>query len=122
MPENINTDDLANRKQEIIDEIDDGLNNTLIARSTLIDLIDEFYEICEVEGYCSDFDYGDTLIHEDNFQDYIEELIADAYHEVYEIVEKSSWPVITIDYEESANQAKMDYTEVTYLGETYLCR
>jgi len=122
MPNNIYTDDLIPRRQEIIDEINDGLTGTLISYSELNSLIEEFYEIAQIEADCSDFDYGDTLIHEDNFVEYIEQLIADAYYETYKLVEESSWPVITIDYEQSASDAKMDYTEVEYLGETYLCR
>ena len=122
MPDNIYTDDLITRREEIIEEINDGLTGTLIAQSDLENLIEEFYEIAQIEADCSDFSYGETLIHEDNFVDYIEQLISDVYHEVYEVVEKCSWPVVTIDYEQSANDAKMDYTEVEYRGDTYYTR
>jgi hypothetical protein len=122
MPDNIHTDDLVARRQEIIDEIEDAVNNTLPDIDTFHSLVDEFYEIAEIDSYCSDFNYGETLIHEDNFQDYIENLIDDVYPEISEVVNTTNWPVITIDYEQSANDAKMDYTEVEYLGENYYTR
>lgn len=122
MQENIDTDDLIARKDEIITEIEDALHNSLCDIDTFKEMIDEFYEIAEIEANCSDFDYGATLIHEDNFTEYIEEFISDVYHETYQLIENSSWPIIKIDYEQSANDAKMDYTEVEYLGETYLVR
>jgi len=122
MPENISTDDLIDRKDEIIKEIEDALHNGLCDIDTFKDMVDEFYEISQIGADCSDFDYGATLIHEDNFTDYIEEFIADVYHETYQLVENCSWPVIKIDYEQSASDARMDYTEVEYLGETYLTR
>lgn len=122
MADNITTDDLVERKEEIITEIEDALHNSLCDIDTFKDMVDEFYEIAQIEADCSDFDYGATLIHEDNFVDYIEELISDAYHEVYDMVENSSWPIIKIDYEASASDARMDYTEIEYLGETYLVR
>lgn len=122
MPENIDTSDLIDRKNEIITEIEDALHNNLCDIDTFKDMVDEFYEIAEIESYCSDFNYGETLIHEDNFQDYIENLIDDVYPEVSQVVNNTNWPIITIDYEQSAEDAKMDYTEVEYLGETYLVR
>ena len=122
MPDNITTDDLIERREEIISEIEDAIHNTLCDIDTFKDMIDELYEIADIESYCSDFSYGANLIHEDNFVNYIEELISDAYHEVYDVVENCNWPVIKIDYEQSANDARMDFTEVEYLGDTYLVR
>jgi hypothetical protein len=109
-------DDLIERRQEILDEIDTATGEELNV------LQDELEDIEEISTYCSDFDYGGYIIHEDYFKNYIEELIADAYHEVYDLVESHSWPVVTIDYEASAEDAKMDYTEVEYKGETFYTR
>lgn len=120
--ENINTDDLIERKEEIKKEINDAIDNSLCDINTFKSMVDELYEIADIEGYCTDFQYGDTLIHEDNFVEHIEQLIADVYHDVHEVVENASWPIVKIDYEQSAEDAKMDYTEVEYRGETYFVR
>ncbi len=109
-------DDLIERRTELLDELDGA------SGQELIDIQNELEDIEEISMYCSDFEYGGYIIHEDYFKDYIEQWIADVYHEVYDLVESYSWPVVTIDYEESADIAKMDYTEVEYKGETFYTR
>jgi len=72
----------------------------------------------ECETYCSDWKYGATLIHEDYFEDYAKELAEDCG-----MVDRSlSWPMNCIDWEEAADQLKMDYTEVDFGGQTYYIR
>ena len=74
----------------------------------------------ECEGY-GDWEHGATLIHEDYFTSYIEELIDDCYELPKELT-SGEWPYrhITIDYEAAAQEAKADYIEVDYDGVTYL--
>jgi hypothetical protein len=109
-------DDLIERRTELLDELEYATGQELI------DVQNEIEDIEEISMYCSDFEYGGYIIHEDYFKDYIEQLIADVYHEVYDLVESYSWPVVTIDYEASAEDAKVDYTEVEYKSETFYTR
>ena len=76
------------------------------------------------EAECSpDWSYGETLIHEDYFTEYIEELINDCY-ELPKEFNSGDWPWrhMTIDYEAAADEAKQDYIEVNFDGATYYIR
>ena len=65
----------------------------------------------------SEFDFGVTLIPEDDFTDYVEDLlkgygyISDGF---------PSW--IEVDWEATAENVKQDYSELEYEGETYFYR
>ena len=77
----------------------------------------ELVEVCEEgEGY-SDWIHGETLIHEDNFADYVEESCRDCGYLSKDI---PSW--IVIDWEATAENVKADYTTIDYKGETYYIR
>ena len=73
-------------------------------------------------GY-GDWMHGDTLIRESYFTNYIEQLIGDCY-ELPKEMASGDWPWrhITVDYEAAAEEAKIDYTELDFDGETYLMR
>lgn len=76
------------------------------------------------EADCSpDWSYGETLIHEDYFTDYIEELINDCY-DLPIGFNSGGWPWrhMTLDYEAAADEAKQDYMEVNFDGATYYIR
>ena len=76
------------------------------------------------EADCSpDWSYGGVLLHEDYFTVYIEELINDCY-ELPKEFNSGAWPWrhMTIDYEAAADEAKQDYMEVNFDGETYWIR
>ena len=76
------------------------------------------------EAECSpDWSYGETLIHEDYFTDYTEEMINDCY-ELPKEFNSGAWPWrhMTLDYEAAADEAKQDYMEVNFDGETYYIR
>ena len=74
-------------------------------------------ELCEeCEGY-SDWSYGETLIRDDYFTEYAEQLITDCG---YISKDFPSW--IVIDWEETADNLKIDYMEVSFMGETYWMR
>ena len=67
--------------------------------------------------------YGGTLIHEDYFTRYIEELIHDCY-EMPKEFESGAWPWrhMTIDYEAAADEAMQDYMKVNFDDQTYYIR
>ena len=82
------------------------------------DELKEIEEIDKIEDELgSEFDYGVTLVHEDYFEEYTEELLIDCG---YISKDFPSW--IEIDWEATANNVKQDYTEVEYQGETYYGR
>ena len=72
---------------------------------------------------CADWRYGETLINESYFTDYIEDLIKDCY-ELPKEFESGNWPWrhMTLDYEAAADEAQCDYTYIDFDGVTYLIR
>lgn len=80
--------------------------------------IDQIYRIDEIENEIgSEFDYGVTLIPEDDFTNYTKELLEDCGYIPNNF---PSW--IEIDWEATAENVKQDYSEIEYEGKTYLYR
>ena len=71
----------------------------------------------EGEGY-GDFMHGVTLVHEDHFEDHARDLAEDTGL----IDREASWPHTCIDWEQAANELRMDYTEIEIENETFLYR
>ncbi len=71
----------------------------------------------EASQYASDWKHGATLIHEDYFTEYCEEMVKDIGDLPNEIPS-----YLVIDWEATAHNLKADYTEVDFDGETYLVR
>ena len=65
----------------------------------------------------SEFEYGVTLVDVDDWEEYVKELLEDVG---YIPKDFPSW--IEIDGEATANNVKVDDTEVTYQGNSYLGR
>lgn len=87
---------------------------------------DELRNLQELAKECEgvpDWIYGAQLIREDYFTTYIENLIDECY-EMPKQINSGDWPWrhMTIDYEAAADEAKVDYTDVTFDGETYFVR
>lgn len=76
------------------------------------------------EGESSpDWTYGETLIRETYFEEYITELIHDCYPMPKEM-NSGEWPWrhIKIDYRAAADEAEMDYTSIDFDGVNYFIR
>lgn len=71
----------------------------------------------EAEGYADDWRHGATLIRETYFTDYCKELCRDIGD-----LPKDVPRYIEIDWDATANNLRVDYTEVEFNGETYLIR
>lgn len=71
----------------------------------------------EATGVIPDFEHGETFIHEDSFTDYAKELVTDTG---YISADLPDW--IEIDWEATAENIKVDYTEFEFRGETYYAR
>lgn len=93
---------------ERLDEWNDDNGDELKALQKLND---------EAEGYSPDWAYGATLIREDHFTDYCQELVSDIGDMPREIPS-----YIVIDWDATAENIKADYTEVDFDGTTYLVR
>lgn len=78
----------------------------------------DLVEFCEeLENYCADFNYGVGIIHENYWQEYVQELITDCGY-----ISKDFPQWIEIDWETTANNVSEDYTTVNYDGSTYYAR
>ena len=123
-----NTQDVIDSR-EIIDRIED-----LEGRIEDLEYIEEpsseeaqelaiLLKVQEQAEDCADYQYGEALIRESYFTDYIKELIADCY-ELPKEFNSGAWPWrhMTLDYEAAADEAKDDYTRVDFDGVTYLIR
>lgn len=94
-------------------------------RDTLDDFKEEWFDDLEVieeingveSSVGSEFEYGVTLIEEDEFEDYCRELIEDCG---YISKDFPSW--IEIDWSRTTDNIRIDYSEVEYQGTTYLFR
>ena len=136
----IDTRDLVSRLEELIDmhnriveledeirewDLEDTEDNLLELDKLEQELDDlnyeydreEHMEIENIESEVSEFHYGVTLILEDDFADYVKELLEDTG----DITRDFPW-YIDIDWETTASNIESDYTSIEYDGETYLFR
>lgn len=70
-----------------------------------------------------DWIHGESVIHENYFTQYTEQLIDDCY-EMPEGFNANDWPWrhMTMDFEAAAEEAKQDYITAEFDGETYYLR
>lgn len=78
-----------------------------------LDMLREFAEECE--QYSADWEYGETLIREDYFEQYMDEMIEDCYELPKNL---PYWMTITYDYD----ALQQDYAEVKLDDEKYFIR
>lgn len=88
------------------------------------DYADEIQELTDLEaladsaeGYIADWQYGETLIHSDYFVEYVQQYLSDIGDLPSDIPE-----YLVIDWEETADNVGVDYSEFTFGGETHLAR
>lgn len=79
---------------------------------------EELAELETLENEIFDFMHGETLIPEDDFEDYARQFAEDTGA----IDESARWPCTCIDWSQAADELRQDYSEFTYQGTTYLCR
>ena len=114
--------------QDIIDSRD------IIARIEELEAIEEpdneeaqelaaLLKVQEQAEDCADWKYGESLIRESYFTDYIKELIDDCY-ELPKEFNSGAWPWrhMTLDYQAAADEAEYDYTRIDFDGVDYLIR
>ena len=75
-------------------------------------------EINELEDEITEFSFGETLIPNDDFTDYCEDMVNDCYNlkDVPDFIKNN------INWEGVASDLEVDYSSVIYQGESYLVR
>lgn len=70
-----------------------------------------------------DWTYGETLIHDDYFVEYTEELVNECW-EMPKEFNSGNWPWnhMTMDWDSAAEELKRDYMSVDFEGHTYWIR
>ncbi len=120
-------EDLESDREQLRDELSDTdlPEDAERLRAELSGIEDEIKDLREEQGEIealgedvSEWEDGATLIHEDYFEEYAQELAED----IGAIDRNASWPLTCIDWKEAAEQLAQDYTHVDYDGETYLVR
>jgi hypothetical protein len=85
------------------------------------DWSDEIDEICQIDNIedtlSSEFEYGITLVREDYWEEYVEDLLIEIGYLPKDL---PCW--IEIDWVSTAYNVKQDYDEVEYQGDMYFGR
>lgn len=78
---------------------------------------EELAELENMESEISEWRYGEVLIHEDNWVSYVKELLEDCG----DLPKDLPWYIV-INWKETADNLKSDYSEIEYQGNTYYYR
>lgn len=129
MADIIDTRDLHERYNELQEKIQEAEqvameDGDIIPDPVVILTDDEYSEWIDLEvmsDNISDFWHGETLVNEDYFTEYAEQLAEDLGY-TGRNVEGQSWPFCHIDWDAAADALLQDYTEFQWQGETYQAR
>ena len=117
-PDRPGDEDWYEKKAELEEAVSDAEGNLESAKDAFGD--DEKTELAELENLeseISEWRHGEAMIPENQFTDYIMEMLEDCGT----IPKDIPW-YVAIDRDETAENCKADYSEVEYQGETYLVR
>lgn len=102
------------------DEKEDYENNVTDAIEALQEWDDEYKEeldeLYTMRDEIPEWRHGETLIAEEDFVEYAEQLADDLYGI------QNHWPFDHIDWDAAAEALKVDYSTIDYQGTTYLYR
>ncbi len=108
-------------EQEIESDADEPLSLDAGEREILLDeLNEELTRLTDFRDENKDggeWDYGQTFIHADAFLDYVQEMVVD----IGDLPSDIPY-YIAIDWEQTAENVRMDYSYVDFDGEEYLTR
>ena len=108
--------ELKDLKQELEDWIEDG------GSEEDFDALEDLEELREWNSWgddIDDWDYGTTLIKDEYFKEYAEQLVKD----IGDLPSDLPWYIESnIDWDGIADDIKADYTEIDLSGETYWVR
>lgn len=121
-------DDLEARAAAVSEFIENNLDvaddATAIAANPDLDPLtdDEETQLAELRGLAgqvgSEWRHGETMIPEDDFEDYARELAEDTGM----VSDDAEWPLRHINWFAAAAELRADYTTVEFEGTTYLFR
>jgi len=119
----IDSRDIIERIGELEDEMPSSAGEVMPGTSDEIQEMREELAILkalavECEGYASDWNYGETLIRDSYFQEHAQEFAEDCC----DMPSSDQWPARCIDWEQAAEELKMDYTCVDFDGVEYWVR
>jgi len=113
--------------EEATEEDQDGAKETLDAAKEALgdwDNSDEAEELRDLKALAEecesspDWSYGETLIKDEYFREYAEQLADD----IGAIDSNAGWPLNCIDWDEAADQLQQDYFQVDFGSDTYWIR
>ena len=113
---------LAESTEETEDKeaVSDAESNLEVAESDFGDEEKaELEELETLENEVSEFMHGETMIPENDFEDYAREMAEDIHGKA---IREATWPFNCIDWTEAAEQLQQDYATVEYQGESYYVR
>ena len=121
----IDSRDVIERIEELENEIENLIEEATESEENYEDdeeyweLKEELDTLLDLQEQCNygDWKYGEALIHEDYFVEYVEDMLKDIGYLPNDV----PW-FIEIDWDKTAENIKMDYTEVNFDGETYYIR
>ena len=102
---------------DLIEELEEDQDGNY---DEIIDLRDELAELekfAEEADEVPDWEFGATFIHDSEFTDYARDIVVGCG---YLSADLPGW--IEIDWETTAENIKVDYSEFTFRGETYWAR
>ena len=108
----LDEDDSGNKN-----EIDLKLDDIEDKRGQIEDLQEELSMLLDVKQEVPEFSYGETLIHENYWVEYVQELCEDCGY-----ISKDFPYWIEIDWEATAKNVAMDYSTIELDGNTYYFR
>lgn len=106
--------DIAERLEYLTSERDE------LESSQLDEFLDENEDEIDALQEVVDEGIDDTLVHEDYFQEYAEELAVDIG--AIDRSQRGHWPYTCIDWEQAAEELKRDYSVIDIRGGTYYYR
>lgn len=81
------------------------------------ELEEESQSIMELNSDCEDYARGESLINEDYWVTYVQQMAEDI-----DGINTSNWPYNCIDWEQAATDLAMDYTTITFEGQDFYIR
>ena len=139
----IDSRDLIEYKEEVETELVDMYNSLKDDDNEAVDIDDVDFkdkdfkkkfksEIKEYEDLMSfiedlegspDFEYGEAIINDDYFTDYMEEMLRDTDYETMNVLDNlPSYFAVEIDWEETASNLQVDYMSANWGREEYWIR
>jgi len=115
-------EELENNIEALHSDIESIKDHIRIVRDDLSSLQEELEPISEfakaAESYAADWLNGATLINESYFEKYAEELAYD----IGAIDRDATWPGSCIDWEQAADELKIDYRSIEFEGTEFFVR